>query len=221
MGNQTFKNKIELFIALFLFCLTLPIQIFIFIILVVEIKGFPIFIQKRGLTLTKRRFNIYKFRTIRNNKYKGNQFTSDVFNKNYLTEYIPPFCRLLRKTGLDELPQLLNVIRGEMSLIGPRPLSIDDLLMICVYDNEAYQIRDKIKSKPGITGLWQIYGDRNKGIDELISLESYYENNKSFSLDLKIFKATIPVIFMGMHSDAILDGKVIKGQIGFIHNTIY
>ena len=71
-------------------------------------------------------------------------------------------------------------------------------------DSTAYLLRDSVASKPGITGLWQIYGDRRKGIDNLIALEYYYEKKISFKLDLKIFAATIPVILLGVHSDAIL-----------------
>ena len=218
MEYQKIKNIIEPFIALLLFCLTIPIQILIFIVLFFELKEVPVFIQERGMTLTKYRFNIYKFRTIKNNKYQSIKNIYDVFKKNYLTDYIPPICKLLRKTGLDELPQLLNVIRGEMSLIGPRPLSIDDIVII-KENNNAYTIRDKINSKPGITGLWQIYGNRNKGLENLVTLDLYYEKNISVGLDLKIALTTVFVIFLGLHSDAILSGISKKNKIK-IHSTI-
>jgi len=105
--------------------------------------------------------------------------------------------RWIRKFSIDELPQLLNVLRGEMSLVGPRPLAWSDLLSISPENDYAgyYYLRDK--TLPGMTGLWQICGRREVPFREMVLLDLYYIENQSVMFDLEILFATIPVVLFG------------------------
>jgi exopolysaccharide production protein ExoY len=100
-----------------------------------------------------------------------------------------PFGSLLRASGLDELPQLLNVLRGDMSLVGPRP---------CVpYEYEQYLPwqKQRFGVAPGLTGLWQVSGKNLTTFNEMINLDIYYGKHQSFWFDLKIIAKTIPALF--------------------------
>ena len=120
-----------------------------------------------------------------------------------LSEYVPAFCRWLRKTGLDELPQIFNVLKGEMSLIGPRPLTLNDLEALKDKYPQYYHVRNLITIKPGITGMWQVFGNRNKGIENLIAFDLYYYERTCLTIDLRILFRTILIVLTGRHSDAI------------------
>jgi lipopolysaccharide/colanic/teichoic acid biosynthesis glycosyltransferase len=105
---------------------------------------------------------------------------------------VTPLGRLLRKTSIDELPQLLNVLRGEMSLVGPRPP--------LPYECECYELwhlRRIAEAKPGITGLWQVYGRSKTSFDEMVRLDLRYARNWSLLLDCKILLRTIHTVFSG------------------------
>lgn len=99
--------------------------------------------------------------------------------------------RVLRKTSLDELPQLLNVISGQMSLVGPRPQIPDE---VSAYDEYAY---NRLLALPGMTGLWQVSGRSNLGFEEMVMLDTYYVGHWSVGLDLKILLRTIPAVIKG------------------------
>jgi lipopolysaccharide/colanic/teichoic acid biosynthesis glycosyltransferase len=147
-------------------------------------------------------FNIYKFRTIKVNSYQEINSENILFKPD-LSQYVPAFCRWLRKTGLDELPQIFNVLKGEMSLIGPRPLSLNDLEVLKNKYPQYYHVRNLITIKPGITGMWQVFGNRNKGIENLIAFDLYYYEQTSLTIDLRILIRTILLVLTGKHSDAI------------------
>jgi lipopolysaccharide/colanic/teichoic acid biosynthesis glycosyltransferase len=99
--------------------------------------------------------------------------------------------RLLRKTSLDELPQLANVLQGQMSLVGPRPPLASE-----VAQYEEWQ-RRRLAVKPGMTGLWQVSGRSDLTFDEMCLLDIYYIENWSLWLDVRIILRTIPVFFFG------------------------
>ena len=105
---------------------------------------------------------------------------------------ITPLGKFLRKTSIDELPQLWNVLIGDMSLVGPRPMSLRDVSLF----SEAHLLR-RFRVKPGITGLWQISGRSNLTFDQWIALDFSYIDRWSFGLDMQILLATIPVIVRG------------------------
>jgi lipopolysaccharide/colanic/teichoic acid biosynthesis glycosyltransferase len=99
--------------------------------------------------------------------------------------------RFLRRTSLDELPQLWNVIRGEMSLVGPRPIVREELLRY------GRNVRDYLAAKPGITGLWQVMGRNNTDYRKRVVLDTYYVRNHSIALDLYILLKTTLVVLGG------------------------
>ena len=197
------KRTIDFGISLLLIILTLPFQILIAFALLIIIKENPIFFQKRGLTLETYRFTMVKFKTMVSSqiKVKHNNQPEEIFLIPESGAYLNTFTHWLRKSGLDELPQIYNVLIGEMSFIGPRPLMIQDLEILKDKSPVYYKQRETIASKPGITGIWQIIGDRSRGAENLVSLDIFYEEKKSLVLDLIIFLSTIPMIIFARNSD--------------------
>jgi len=198
------KTKTDFILGIAILLLTLPFTLLVSILLTILLKSPPIIIQERGITGENKTFKIYKFKTIKPGKVKNNSAEDNILYKPHMAAYIPAFCRWLRKSGLDELPQIINVLKGEMSLIGPRPLMISDLEIMKSRFPEYYSMRNRIKVKPGITGLWQVSGNREEGIENLIRFDLEYDRMISFSLDMKIFFSTLPLIIKGKHSDAII-----------------
>ena len=98
---------------------------------------------------------------------------------------------VLRRFSLDEVPQVWNVLRGEMSLVGPRPLPLRDYTQLEAWHRKRYLVL------PGVTGLWQISGRSNLGFDDLVRLDFYYLENWSIWLDISILVKTIPAVVSG------------------------
>ena len=203
------KKSLDFIIALFLFILSLPVIIIFMLIIFITTWQTPIIIQERQTSLSSKKIKIYKLRTIKltDSLLESYNNPSAIMFRQDLKKYVTPFCTWLRKSGLDELVQLINVLKGEMSLVGPRPLTITDLKIMKNFEPEIHREREKIKSKPGITGFWQIFGDRNKGLQNLIMLDKYYEMNKSFVLDLKLLFFTSILVLTAKHSDSIVDSR--------------
>jgi exopolysaccharide production protein ExoY len=191
------KRFFDVLLSVFVIAFTLPLQLLIAFGLFVELRNNPIFIQERALAFGKNHFRLLKFRTIKRTYL--NSIQCDYNSNDFLTKQISfnltPFAKFLRKTGLDELLQIYNVLIGQMSLVGPRPLMLEDLQTIKNNYNEQHLIRGRLKSKPGITGLWQVSGNRELGIENLFGLDLFYEENKSFKLDVNIFYSTLRLLF--------------------------
>jgi exopolysaccharide biosynthesis polyprenyl glycosylphosphotransferase len=158
----------------------------------------PIFFLQERIGINKRRFNIFKFRTMLPNAEKmiavlekKNEASGPVFKiKN--DPRITPIGKFLRRSSIDELPQLLNVLTGDMSLVGPRPLPLRD------YEgfNEDWQ-RRRFSVKPGITCLWQVNGRSGISFDQWMLLDLQYMDEWSLWLDLKILAKTVPAVLRG------------------------
>jgi len=145
----------------------------------------PIFFKQERVGKDGELFIIYKFRTmVENAENKGSGYR--VKNKDPRITRVGSF---LRKTSLDELPQLINVLKGNMSLVGPRPT-----LAFQVKDYNEYQ-KQRLKVKPGITGLAQVNGRASLDWEERIKYDIRYIKNRSFILDLKIIFKTFVVLF--------------------------
>jgi lipopolysaccharide/colanic/teichoic acid biosynthesis glycosyltransferase len=168
---------LEFFVALFGLFMFFPILLFFALLIRVKIGSPVIFCQIRP-GLNEEPFKLIKFRTM-SNQYdtKGNLLND--------SERLTSFGRWLRKTSIDELPELLNVLKGDMSLVGPRPLLMEYLSLY----NKQQKKRHVVL--PGITGWAQINGRNNISWDEKLNLDVWYVNNRSFWLDIKIILMTI------------------------------
>ena len=154
----------------------------------------PVFFRQTRAGLNGRRFVLYKFRSMRAdaesrqvNLLAQNEMSGPVF-KMRLDPRVTPVGRLLRRWSLDELPQLWNVLRGDMSLVGPRPPIPDE-----VDRYERWQ-RRRLSMKPGLTCLWQVRGRNHIDFDEWMKLDMHYIDNWSLGLDLRILARTIPAV---------------------------
>ncbi|MBZ5516207.1 MAG: sugar transferase [Acidobacteriia bacterium] len=158
----------------------------------------PVFFIQERLGLSKRRFRLYKFRTMvpdaerKQAELEGlNEASGPVF-KIKDDPRITPFGKLLRKTSIDELPQLLNVLKGDMSLVGPRPLPIRDYEG---FDQDWHRRRFSVR--PGITCFWQMSGRSSISFDKWMELDMRYIDEWSLWLDLQILFGTIPAVLKG------------------------
>ena len=197
------KRVFDIFGSLIAIVLLSPLLILSIVLILLE-DGLPVFYrQRRALVKSVKEFDILKFRTMvkdaelkQSDLYKENEATGGLFKlKN--DPRLLKVGKILRKYSLDELPQLFNVLLGEMSLVGPRPLSIADLSNIS-HDNRLggfYTLRSN--AIPGMTGLWQISGRRELSFREMVLLDLYYIENQSVMFDLEILFATIPVVLFG------------------------
>ena len=192
------KQMLDFFGALLLLILfAIPLSIIGFLIKLSS-PG-PILFRQQRSGLNGRPFTIYKFRTMVTNAEQlkhelaaMNEMTGPVFKVSN-DPRVTPIGRWLRRFSFDELPQLYNVLRGEMSLVGPRPLPVDEVKR---FNDLAH--RRRLSVKPGLTCLWQISG-RNQISDfrDWVRLDLEYIDNWSFWLDLKILWLTLPVVFTG------------------------
>lgn len=196
------KRSFDIIISLIAIPLFIPFLLPILTFVWFQTTKFPIFIQERGLSLTNSRIKIYKIRTMKKSQIKVKELNS-VFIKESAGYQISSFCRFLRQTGIDEFPQFLNVLKGEMSIFGPRPLMISDLELIKQNDPKLYELRNSLTSKPGISGSWQLFGNRENGLSDLIKYDLMYDSLKSFSYDSKLFFLTCKTVFSGKHKDSI------------------
>lgn len=203
------KRFFEIILTIILLLIALPVQMISIITAAVILFDNPVIRQMRKISLESKPVRIFKVRTIRRGMGFDNAVrkSSGIFENYEYEKYVPHFCRWLRKSGIDEIPQLINVVKGEMSLVGPRPFTEKDLLILKKNNPEIYLKRSEITSKPGITGYWQVYGDRSLGAENLINCDLFYERNKSFILDLRIIAKTLYVLLTAAHSDAILTVK--------------
>lgn len=173
MTYTFYKRSFDISVALLGIILILPLLIAIALILYVIHRGNPIYSQLRP-GLHGQPFTIYKFKTL----------TDQVYPSQTDEERLTLFGNLLRKSSLDELPQLYNVIIGEMSLVGPRPLLIEYLPHYSAYHHRRHHV------KPGITGWAQVHGRNEIPWDDRLSMDVWYVENYDLIVDLKIIFLT-------------------------------
>ena len=181
------KRILDIVIALVALLVALIPMVVIMLAIVIDDPGKPIFKQYR-VGQNGKRFKFYKFRTMKMDtpKYLS---TSEVEDPE---QYITRLGRFLRKSSLDELPQLLNVLRGDMSLIGPRPLISDEF--------EIHQMRMRFgvyALRPGVTGLAQVNGRDKVSPADKVRWDVKYLENFGFKMDMKILLSTVPKVFGG------------------------
>lgn len=182
--------------ALIIFIILLPILGIIMFLSFLMFRQNPIFIQSRGLRYGEKYFYLYKFRTLKSKSFRRKQ--ENILNKSG-SDSISRISKFLRSTGLDELPQLLNIIKGDMNFIGPRPLDLEDLEYIANQYPELHQKRKRIKSKPGIIGYWQVNRKENYSVEKLVEDDLYYESNKSIKLNRSIILKGLKILLTMQH----------------------
>ena len=159
----------------------------------------PVFYRQKRSGLYGREFGMWKFRTMYRDADKrldevkakyGNDMDGPIFKLEH-DPRIFSFGRFLRKFSIDELPQLINVLKGEMSLVGPRPQLPEE---VSQYEEWHYR---RLEVKPGMTGLWQVLGRSDTSYDEMVRLDIYYAENWSPGMDVRILLETVPAVLSG------------------------
>jgi len=174
----------------------LPLTLLVMCMIKLTSPG-PAFYRQPRIGYRGKQFLIFKFRTMRlhaetrtHEEYLEKLIVNDIpmTKLDAMDPRVIPGGRFLRAAGLDELPQIFNVLRGEMSLVGPRPCTVNEF--------QCYQPghRDRVNAPPGITGFWQVNGKNRTTFREMIAMDIFYAKNMSLSLDLKIIWKTIFVV---------------------------
>lgn len=206
-GARILKRTFDLIVAALAIVLLLPLWLLIALLIKLDSKG-PVFYTQERVGMDGRLFLLYKFRTMKagadselHREYQkafiAGHAEANIGNDNKPTyklladPRITRIGRLLRRTSLDEVPQLLNVLLSDMSIVGPRPP--------IPYEVEAYELwhRKRLDMKPGLTGLWQVSGRNRLPFEEMVRLDLFYIENWSLLLDLKIILRTVLVMIEG------------------------
>lgn len=191
------KRVLDLALVFASFPLWLPLMIVMMILIKLGSSG-PVLYRQERVGYLGNFFMIYKFRSMKVNAETDSHeqhLASLMGNNSPMTKLdaagdprLIPLGRIVRATGLDELPQIFNVIRGEMSLVGPRP---------CLpYEFQRYERwqQERVNAAPGLTGYWQVNGKNKTTFSEMIDMDIYYSRNMSLLLDLTILLKTVPAI---------------------------
>ena len=204
-SGRTLKRTGDIFFSLIVLTLGSPIFILIAILVKLSSPGSVFYIQKR-VGRNYREFGCIKFRTM----YKD----ADDLLPNLLEKYplmrkefendfklrqdprITKLGRFLRRSSLDELPQFFNVLKGEMSVVGPRPIVSNEIIKYSLFMEEVISVR------PGLTGLWQVSGRNNLSYKKRVELDLLYARNRNFLLDLEIIILTLGVLLFPMDRGA-------------------
>jgi len=191
------KRFIDFLASAVLLILLAPVLLIVALLVKLTSPG-PVFFRQTRVGLNKRQFQIYKFRTMladaermQDQLLAMNEMRGPVF-KITKDPRVTPLGRFLRKTSIDELPQLLNVLKGEMSLVGPRAMSLRDYKLF-----EQDWHRRRFSVKPGITCLWQIHGRNSIPFEQWMELDLQYIDKWSIWLDIKILVQTVPAVLRG------------------------
>ena len=181
------KRLLDLLMSLLIFIILLPVLLVIAFLVRIKLGSPIIFSQERPGKINPKTgkeeiFKLYKFRTMTNEKdEKGNLLSDDI--------RLTRFGNMLRRTSLDELPELINIIKGDMSIIGPRPLLVKYLPYYTDIERQRHTIR------PGLTGYAQVHGRNEISWEKKFELDVWYVNHLTFITDIKIVLDTIRVVF--------------------------
>lgn len=194
--NKYIKRILDILFSIIGLILSIPIIIVLLPILYCT-QGKQMFFSQIRIGRNEKRFKIYKIRTMEidaEEKLKNlSNDKKEIFEKNFKLKNdlrITKVGKFLRKIKLDEIPQFFNILKGDMSLIGPRPI-VEQELRKYYNNNEKHQL---LKIKPGLIGYWQIYSNEDTSYLERKEMELYYANNISFIFDLKIFLKSVNLL---------------------------
>lgn len=186
-----FKRSFDIISASIGILFLLPLFIVLAILVKLDSKG-PIFFSHKRIGKNGKIIGIYKFRSmVSNSEEIFKNFTEEQkkeFEKNFKLDDDPRITKIggfLRKTSLDELPQLLNIIKGDMSVVGPRPIVRAEVEKYGVCADKLFSV------KPGLTGFWQTNGRSDTTYEERVQMDMYYIDNRSFLLDIRIILKTV------------------------------
>jgi exopolysaccharide biosynthesis polyprenyl glycosylphosphotransferase len=188
------KRAFDLIVSVLVIVVGLPLWIAIGIAIKASSRG-PVLFRDRRVGLNEREFGMIKFRTMyadapqRQERLEAANEAEGALFKLRDDPRVTSVGRVLRRFSIDEVPQVLNVLRGEMSLVGPRPLPIRDFRLLEPWHRKRYLVL------PGMTGLWQIAGRSDLSFDDLVRLDFYYLENWSIWLDISILFRTVPAVF--------------------------
>jgi lipopolysaccharide/colanic/teichoic acid biosynthesis glycosyltransferase len=185
------KRVIDIFGSLTILFLNLPLFILASIMIKLDTRG-PVFFRQKRCGIGGKEFGMYKFRTMVENADSIKNEVENVVDgpmfKSKKDPRITRVGRMLRKTSVDELPQVLNVLNGEMSLVGPRPLAMEEM-----EGNDTWKSM-RLSVKPGLTGLWQIRGRGTHKFSDWVKYDVEYVRKRSILLDIKIILMTVGVV---------------------------
>lgn len=200
MYSKGFKRILDFLAALFGLLLISPVFIVVMVCLAYYNKGSIFFVQDRP-GLRGKIFKVIKFKTMTDERGADGNLLPDA-------ERLTKFGQLVRSTSLDELPQLINVLKGDMALIGPRPLLVSYLPLYSEEQTKRHNVR------PGITGWAQVNGRNAISWEQKFAYDVWYVNNLSFFLDVKIFFLTVKKVFVreGISSDTSVTMEPFRGN---------
>lgn len=188
------KRFFDILFSLILMLILIPVFLLLSIVVKVTSRG-PVFFKQRRTGKDKTEFYIFKFRTMYLETPK-NMPTHLLENPD---KYITPVGKFLRKTSLDELPQLINIIKGEMSFVGPRPALYNQYDLIALREAEGVN-----GIRPGVTGWAQVNGRDELEIPEKVKFDSYYVKNQTIRFDIKIVFITL---YKALFGYGVVEGK--------------
>lgn len=200
MYKLVFKRIFDFLVSLTIFILLLPILLIVTLLLTFANNGYPFFFQLRP-GKNEKLFKIIKFKTMNDKKDTHGNLLLDAYRLTKIGLFV-------RKTSLDEIPQLINVIKGEMSLVGPRPLLPQYLPLYSDFQKKRHNI------KPGITGWAQVNGRNAISWQKKFEYDVWYVNNISFWVDLKIILLTIKKVFIreGINNEGQISTEAYRGN---------
>ena len=204
-SGRTLKRIVDIVFSLIVLTLGSPIFILIAILVKLSSPGSVFYIQKR-VGRNYREFGCIKFRTMYKdaddllpNLLEKYPLMRKEFEKDFKLRQDPRITKLgrfLRRSSLDELPQFFNVLKGEMSVVGPRPIVSNEIIKYSLFMEEVISVR------PGLTGLWQVSGRNNLSYKKRVELDLLYARNRNFLLDLEIIILTLGVLLFPMDRGA-------------------
>lgn len=183
LGQRTWKRLLDLFVGFFGILLLIPVYVVVAIMIKLE-DGGSVFFKQARYTVDGSVFSVYKFRTMKENVENYSSTSED--------DRITKVGKFLRKVRLDELPQFINVMKGEMSVVGPRPEMLENVER---YESELPEFRYRLQVKAGLTGIAQIEGRYNTSPEDKLKMDLLYIETFSIWMDIKLILQTLTVVF--------------------------
>lgn len=198
--NGFIKRLIDITLAIIAIIVLWPVILIIALLIKIKL-GSPIIFKQNRPGINEKLFTMYKFRTMTDKKNSNGELLDD-------SQRMTKFGKILRTTSLDELPELINIIKGDMSIVGPRPLLVEYLELYNEHQRRRHEVR------PGLSGYAQVNGRNSITWEEKFNLDIEYIDNLSFTGDCKIILLTLKKVFKreGITSDKSITMELFKGN---------